>query len=140
MRLLNQAELLVKDSLEQIILPVYIRSREIPQPLKQEILQALRKSQGKIPFLMLVSLDNICIYSPKQSAPVASWKTADILEFYEPKFLQKRILPNYLMALVEAWLNDLAYHWKSPNPPGTLALKNLGLLDKLINTSTERNN
>jgi hypothetical protein len=45
---------------------------------------------------------------------------------------------SYLLTLVEAWLRDLAYHWKSEDPPGSEELGRAGLLEKLEGGTTQR--
>ena len=41
------------------------------------------------------------------------------LSFYEPDLDRKRISPDYLEGLIEAWLRDFAFHWKSQRPPAS---------------------
>jgi len=41
------------------------------------------------------------------------------------------VFESYLLTLVEAWLRDLAYHWKSEDPPGSEELGKAGLIEKL---------
>ncbi len=42
----------------------------------------------------------------------------------------------YLETLVEAWLRDLAYHWKSETPPESEKLAEIGLLQRLEGGTT----
>ncbi len=61
----------------------------------------------------------------------------DVLRFYDPEFSKEQrfvspeIRRDYLKSLVEAWLVDLAYHWKSETPPGVEVIASEGLLDRL---------
>jgi hypothetical protein len=57
---------------------------------------------------------------------------------YDPEFPRERVFESYLLTLVEAWLRDLAYHWKSENPPGSEELGRAGLLEKLEGGTTQR--
>jgi hypothetical protein len=40
------------------------------------------------------------------------------------------------MTLIQAWLRDLAYHWKSEIPPHQEEIQKIGLLDYLIDGIT----
>lgn len=100
----------------------------------------LKLADNLIPFAMLVTLEDIQIYEwdgINLSKPLAYLKTADILSYYEAEFSSKRIFSLYLTTLVEAWLRDLAYHWKSQNPPAAKELEKVGLLEKLANGTTQ---
>jgi hypothetical protein len=48
------------------------------------------------------------------------------------------VFESYLLTLVEAWLRDLSYHWKSENPPGSEELRSAGLLKRLEGGTTQR--
>jgi hypothetical protein len=64
--------------------------------------------------------------------------TPKVLSHYDPDFAGKRIFEFYLLTLVEAWLRDLAYHWKSPNPPGSEELQAAGFLGRVEGGTTQR--
>jgi hypothetical protein len=70
--------------------------------------------------------------------PIVRLDTREILQFYDPEFPGKRVFESYLLTLVEAWLRDLAYHWKSENPPGSAELERVGLLERLQGGTTQR--
>ncbi len=137
--LLYRTDIIAKDQEENPILLVDVRSSQIHPLVWEEIADCLMKTQGKFPYFMLVNLDNIELYHWDQQTPLITLKTPDILEVYDSKFRDKLILPTYLKALTEAWLNDLAYQSKMPNPPAIFELKNTGLLERLKNGSTEIN-
>ncbi len=89
-----------------------------------------------VPYGMLADLDHIHLFDfeTENSATIlATIPTREMLAFYDPDFSEKEIYGSYLTALIEAWLRDLAYHWKSPMPPGQETLDKLGLLSKLRN-------
>ena len=67
---------------------------------------------------MLVTLEDIRIFRWDGAAlsEVLHLPTADALSFYDPEFREKRVYEDYLAALVETWLRDVAYHWKSEAP------------------------
>ena len=73
--------------------------------------------------------------SGEQSPRTIHLETASILETYDPDFRRKAdedaIYEFYLGVLFESWLDDLAHHWKSANPPASERLSEIGLLTHL---------
>ncbi len=49
---------------------------------------------------------------------VLELNTVEILKHYDAGLGEKQVFEPYLVALTEAWLNDLAIHWKSGHAPG----------------------
>ncbi|MBD1833217.1 hypothetical protein H6F61_11125 [Cyanobacteria bacterium FACHB-472] len=99
----------------------------------------LQAANVKIPFAMLADLENIEIFQwdgAKLSEPVSVLNTAAILNHYDPEFSSKRIFERYLATLVQAWVRDLAYHWKSEKPPASEELAAIGLLQALEDAET----
>jgi hypothetical protein len=99
----------------------------------------LQAAHTEIPFAMMVDLEDIRIFRcdiPNWSEPISSIKTASVLSHYEPRYGKIRIFHHYLEGLVEAWLNDLAYHWKSKIPPALEQLAEIGLLQQLEDGTT----
>ena len=68
--------------------------------------------------------------------PVAHLDTSSILQHYDPEYAKKRVFKFYLVTLAEAWLRDLAYHWKSESPPGSEELQRVGLLSRMEGGTT----
>jgi hypothetical protein len=100
----------------------------------------LQAANTDIPFAMLADLEDIDIFhggNANLSKPVISFKTAAVLSHYDPEFGSKRIFEQYLGTLVEAWLRDLAYHWKSKVPPASEQLAAIGLLQQLEGGTTQ---
>ena len=62
--------------------------------------------------------------------------TITVPEAYEPDFANKEIFGFYLEELVEAWLSDVAEHWKLEQPPGIEILNALGLSEILTSETT----
>lgn len=101
----------------------------------------LAKFAERVAFVL--AIDPICIqlYKPvgeSLGAPIVHLDTRHVLQHYDPEFPGKRVFESYLLTLVEAWLRDLAYHWKSENPPGSEELGGTGLLEKLEGGTTLR--
>ncbi|MEH2364892.1 hypothetical protein [Nostoc sp.] len=104
------------------------------------LIDYLQAAKIVIPFAMLVDVNNILIFQwdgNNLSEPILSLNTADVLSHYEPKFRDKSIFSLYLKGLTEAWLHDLAYHWKSAIPPFTKEMTEIGLLQLLEGGTTQ---
>jgi len=61
----------------------------------------------------------------------------DLLRYYQPDFGEKRIREGFLTTLIEAWLRDIAYRWKSETPPELDQLSAIGLAEPLKDGSTD---
>lgn len=106
----------------------------------EQMIYHLKLADKLIPFAMLVTLKTIQIFEwngENLSKPIVCLRSADILNYYDAEFTNKRIFRLYLTTLVEAWLRDLAYHWKSQNPPALKELESIGLLEKLADGTTQ---
>ncbi|NJK75101.1 MAG: hypothetical protein HC849_20795 [Oscillatoriales cyanobacterium RU_3_3] len=93
-----------------------------------------------IPYAMFVDMEQILILKwdgVNLSEPVCSLNTDEILRHYEPEFGKKRIFKRYLTRLVEAWLRDLAYNWKSKIPPASEQIAKIGVMPLLAGGTTK---
>lgn len=94
----------------------------------------------RVDFILAADPNSIQLYKPEGESlgePIAQLDTWQVLRHYAPKYPKKRVFEPYLLALVEAWLRDLAYHWKSANPPGSEALVKTGLLETIEGGTTQ---
>jgi hypothetical protein len=101
----------------------------------------LAKSAERVAFVFTIDPNGIQLYRPGGESvgePIVHLDTRQVLQHYDPEFATKRVFESYLLTLVEAWLRDLAYHWKSENPPGSEELGKAGLLEKLEGGTTQR--
>ncbi|MBE9234613.1 hypothetical protein IQ227_00820 [Anabaena aphanizomenioides LEGE 00250] len=138
---LSQPDIIVVDKNQEIALLVDIQLQEKQsKKLLSEVTQLyLQNAEKDIRFAMSANLQNITIFKSNSEHllnPVISLFSADILSHYEPEFSKRKILYLYLRTLIEAWLRDLAYHWKSEIPPGTKELSKIGLLEKMKDGDT----
>ena len=100
----------------------------------------LAKFAEHVGFVLAIDPNSIYVYRPAGEnfgEPIAQLDTQQVLQHYDPELPSKRVFESYLMTLVEAWLRDLAYHWKSDNPPGSEELERAGLLEKLEGGTTQ---
>jgi hypothetical protein len=101
----------------------------------------LAKYADRVAFVLTIDPNFIQLYKSGGESleePIVRLDTRQVLRHYDPEFPRERVFESYLLTLVEAWLRDLAYHWKSEDPPGSEALAKAGLLEKLEGGTTQR--
>jgi hypothetical protein len=127
------------DKDDEPILFIQVKARPADAKFVRYLTETLRKAQTTIPFAMLVDLDNIQVFAwdgENLSEPLCSLNTTDVLRYYAPDFDGKDTFGYYMTGLTEAWLRDLACHWKSETPPASQEMEATGLLEKLQNGAT----
>lgn len=134
----SDADVVAFDANDRPILVVEVKARSNAAAAGvAQLMRNLASSEAR--FGMFADLEHILIFS-KDSAdplsPICSFRTADVLSLYEPQFGHKRIFHDYLRTLVEAWLRDFAFHWKSENPPGSGPMAAIHLSQKLAGGMT----
>ncbi|MBD2197258.1 MULTISPECIES: type I restriction enzyme HsdR N-terminal domain-containing protein [Calothrix] len=144
------ADIVALDKDEKIVLLVEVKATKLEgRDAKEEAISQLKSylqnakntrfDLANETFAMFADLENIYIFKwdgKKFSDFLISQETANTLSYYDPDFSSKTILGFYLKTLVEAWLRDLAYHWKSETPPASEKLAEIGLLQKLEGGTT----
>lgn len=137
-----RADILAEDQEGRWTLLVEIHAHDAaPDSALQQLRADLAATRDEIPFAMIVDLKKIQVFKFEDAnlkGPVCTLATAEVLEHYDADFSSKRIFSDYLGTLVEAWLRDLAYHWKSPVVPGDAQLNAIGLLSRLQGGFTRR--
>ena len=145
--LLSHPDIVVLDKNQQIALLVDVQAKKLQEgELKEKYLSQITKlylqnAQQDTRFAMLAELGEINIFKSRNgkfSEPLIKLKTADILSHYDRDFRDKsnRIFSFYLKTLMEAWLRDLAYQWKSETPPAFKELKEIELFCRLEGGNT----
>jgi len=103
-----------------------------------EILGAIRRD---IPFAILADPERMTIYRKDRTwsvSPVAAISTGEILDFYGSPPGVGRDSKNYIIGMTDAWLRDFNWHWKSPTPPASETMTDLGLATRLARGRTRR--
>jgi hypothetical protein len=94
----------------------------------------LQQTDEHLAYAILADLSTIRIfrvYGDSLGEEVATLSTVDVAVRYDGAFASKRIFHDYLAAIVNAWLDDIAYRWKSAEPPGDDVLRSIGLAQQL---------
>lgn len=139
------ADIVALDKNDQVVLLVEVKGTQLkgreakPQAISS-IKSYLQSANKEIHFVMVADINNIEIFhwdgENLSAKPILSLNTAEILSNYDAEFANKTILRFYLETLIEAWLRDLAYHWKSETQPAAKELAEIGLLEKLAGGTT----
>ncbi|NJK69197.1 MAG: hypothetical protein HC789_15415 [Microcoleus sp. CSU_2_2] len=104
------------------------------------VLAKMSEERTLIPYAMFVDTEQIQIFKwdgVNLSEPVCFLNTGEILRYYELEFGSKWISERYLGSLIESWLRDLAYNWKSEIPPESEQIAIIGLLQRLAGGTTK---
>jgi hypothetical protein len=133
-----EVDIIADDRSGNPVLVVEVKNHPAGKDTVARLAEFLDRLGPSVPFAMLVDPDRIHLYrwDGERVSPLASFDTAPVLRTYDPEYGQKRIFERYMITLVEAWLRDLAYGWKSPNPPAAEQLRPTGLPDRLAGGTT----
>jgi hypothetical protein len=134
-------DIVAEDARGREVLVVEVKTLPLDDQAAREILDYMREAQHPVRFGMVADLEKIRVvdYEHDQGGGFACViETKDVLTTYDPQFGSKRIFEHYLTTLVNAWIRDHVYHWKSETPPGTDALASVGLLPLLRDGDTHR--
>jgi hypothetical protein len=138
----TRADIVVLDAHEEPVLLVMVKAtRSIDPEVYRETVGLLdeRARTFSIPYFMLADLETVRIFRQGSLAPDLEIPSVAALTAYEADFAKKRetrIFHPYLERLVESWLRDLAYAWKSDSPPYRAELERLGLVQRITRGST----
>jgi hypothetical protein len=143
------ADVIVDDREDRPFMLVEVKALVDSSEIIRDFIDQLNRSDASISFGTLVDLENINLLkrdSPQETfINLVSLKTKEILRHYAPDFagtesqyVNSSIFHDYFETLVEGWLRDLAYRWKSTNPPGAEALSATGLIERIENGMTRR--
>jgi hypothetical protein len=129
-----QVDLIAEDPDGRAILLGEVKAGKAGPEQVEQLRSYLEAANATIPYALLADFDQIRIYTwdgGHLSGPVFTAETTPILRHYAEDFGTVRIYKPYFVTLIEAWLRDLAYRWKSEEPPGAGPLTEIGLLPLL---------
>jgi len=125
------------DKNDQKLLVSKVRARDIQEDIVSKIkdIVTFEHEQNKVivPYAMIATptLIQIFTWDGENLENHYNFSTSEVMSIYDQEFSDKRIFESYLEALVEGWLRDLAYNWKTENPPKLEELTQIGLVQKL---------
>jgi len=134
-------DMIAVDRDDQPIMVVKIDIGKSGPEAREAFMSAFARMDPPLPFGMHVDLDEIFILrrpieDPRN--PPTHLQTVPILRHYAPNFAGRNaprgsplIFRDYFTTLVESWLRDYAFHWKSEDPPGGVELTKIGLAQRL---------
>jgi hypothetical protein len=135
------ADIVAEDASGLDVLFVAVKGRPLREELVTRILKDLKEACSPIRFGMFVDPEQIQVAEYEhddEPKSVCRLNTVETLRRYDPEFGTKRIYQGYLVALVDTWLRDLAFHWKFDVPPGLGPLSAIGLAQVLEGGMTRR--
>lgn len=118
-----------------------VRARDIVEDITAKIENILKfeyeHNRVIIPYAMTATREEIKIFQwdGETLENVYTFPTHEVLSEYDLEFSKKRIFEYYLETLVEGWLRDLAYHWKTENPPKLQELQHIGFVENLADAA-----
>ena len=137
------ADIIAEDREGRPILLVEVKSKPITEEVSSWFLGDLAESPETIAFGMLVDPGTIRLYRRGVPAPIRQFDAIQTLRHYSPSYAgeatqagHKRVLEIHIRTLVGAWLRDLAYRWKSGQPPMMDEVEEVGLLDLIQDGTT----
>lgn len=145
MKTLNpiRADIIALDAQDRPVLLIEVKARPHENIYdRPQLVDDLREAGHVLPYAMLVTLEDIRIFRWDGAAlsELLHLPTADALSFYDPEFREKTIYSYYLIRLIETWLRDVAYHWKSEAPPFFEQLTQIGLTERIKDGTTKNEN
>lgn len=138
----TRADVVVLDVDEEAVLLVEVKAtRRLDPEVYRETVRILREraEMFSIPYFMLADLSTVRIFRQGSTTPDLELPSDAVLGPYEADFArnrESRIYHQYLERLIESWLRDLAYHWKSERPPHEAELDQIGLMKRITRGST----
>jgi len=131
-----RADIVALDAEENPVLVGEIKASDTLPDTALEQLQAIW-SEMPAPFALLADLQRLRLlrWDGAEFETIFEAPTAQILSAYDADFAHKPIFDHYFGSLIEAWLNDLSYRWKHPEPPGWQELTEIGFVSNLADTT-----
>ncbi len=134
----QSADILVTTPQGRPLLVVEVKRRSLDQAARQQI-EEYSQALGT-EYVMGIDPQRILIAKTQNGHP--DWKaavilpTSEIVRHYADIPDLGGVEGFYLESLIEAWLRDFSFSWKSKEPPGYRELARIGLASRLRNSET----
>lgn len=120
------------------LLVVEVKRRTLHQDIREQIKRYSNVVDAE--YIMGVDPQHILVAKTRSGLPdwndAIKLSTPAILRHYGNFQSLERIEGFYLQSLIEAWLRDFSFSWKSEKPPGHDELSRIGLAERLRNSDT----
>jgi len=134
----QNADILVTASQGQPLLAVEVKRHQFDQAARQQVETYLQAVGAE--FVMLIDPKKIIAAPAHNGLPdwnhAVTLSTSSILRHYTDVPDLESVEDFYLESLIEAWLRDFSFSWKSKSPPGYDELDVIGLASRLRNSQT----
>jgi hypothetical protein len=134
-------DIVAEDARGRDVLIVDVSAMKLSEELARQTLDYMRGAELPVRFGMVADPDKIRIADYEKDGAdsvVCTLDTSEMLRHYAPDLGTRRVFHHYLATLVDAWLRDHVYHWKTLTPPGAGPLASIGLLPCLEDGDTRR--
>lgn len=137
----REIDIIAEDARGRDVLLVEVKASTLEDADAWRVVDWIRESGHPSRFIMVVDRRQIRVADLEQ--PVGGdfacvLPSSEVFAAYDPDYAAKRVFHFYLSGLADAWLRDVAFRWKSENPPGVEALQATGVLDLLQDGDTRR--
>lgn len=134
----QRADILVTAEQGQPLLIVEVKRRPLDQSVRHQL---TRYSQAVgADFVMGIDPQHIVVAKTRNGLPdwdkAIKLSTKDVLSNYANVQDLEQVEEFYLESLIQAWLRDFSFSWKSQSPPGFKELAAIGLAARLRNSET----
>jgi len=135
------ADIVAQDSQGHDVLVVIVKGMQLEPRIVTEYFELIERECPGFPFAMVVDPSAIYVKRLGSEPGPETYRVLDpvpIMRYYDPDGGKQRILRNYRAGLVQSWLEDMIYHWKSSTPPESEQVAAIGLLERLEKGATYR--
>jgi hypothetical protein len=139
-----KADIIAEDRDGRPVLLVEVKGDTPSDAAVSRFLDILTETPESIAFGMLVDPKTIRVYRRGERFPVAEFDAVEILRYYFPEYTgepapygHRLLFKFHVRTLTGSWLSDLAYRWKTGQPPMLQELEAIGLLSLIDVVTTE---
>ena len=133
-----QIDILVTAPEGQPLMVVEVKRRAFDQATRDQVANYAEAVRAE--FVMMVDPQQLLVTPTVAGRPqwerAVTLPTSSVLRSYADTPNLERIEGFYFVSLIQAWLRDFSFSWKSKRPPGYDELQKIGLATRLQNSET----
>jgi len=146
------ADVIALDKDDRIVVLIEVKIIQAEEPAAKQkivdraidwikaVLAKLSEQNAIVPYAMFIDAEKILIFKwdgVNLSEPVCTLNTGEIGRYYMPMFGSKWLFEDTIETVIQSWLHDLDYNWKSESPPASEQIAAIGLLPLLAGGTTK---